>query len=1090
VTGSPTVASRTAPDAPRLVARLRERIEKLERARSEPLALIGIGCRLPGGVRSMEDYWQLLSNGVDAITPIPASRWDGQSYYDPDPAAPGRMQMRHGAFVDGVDEFDPYFFGISPREASRMDPQQRLFLEVAWEALDRAGLSREALAGGATGVFVGVNSADYLQLQVADPSWADTYTITGGTNSLIANRLSYLLDLRGPSVAVDTACSSALVAVHLACQSLRTGESDLAVVGGVNLILSPATAVAHAKGMPLSPDGRCRTFDAGANGYTRGEGVVAVALRRLSDAEAAGDPVIAVIHGSAVNQDGLSNGQTAPNGRAQEEVIRKALKAAAVEPSQITLIEAHGTGTVLGDPIEVEALAETYGRADGAPPCALGSVKTNIGHLESAAGLAGLVKAALCLHHDRIVPTLNFTRINPHIDLTGTRLVIAERAQDWAVSERFRYAAVSAFGAGGTNAHAILGAAPPPEAAPEPAVPPPYVMAISARTEQLLAATAAVHRNFLRESQADDAEYRAIAHTGSVRRTHQDHRCAVVAGTAHEAADQLDAWLESGFASGVVSGRVSDAPAGAVFVFSGHAERGWAQAAHQLSQASSAFRKVLDDCDDALRPWLGRSIHDLIDGIDDEPRIDLVQPVRYAITLALAAWWTEAGIRPQAVVGHGFGEVAAARFAGVLDRVEAARVICAQSAALERRRGHGGMLAVAGSADRLAELVPRFEGLAVASSEGPLSASLSGPSNLLEQAAAELRADNIASRLVSRAVATHSPAMDEVREELLAALSGLAPRPAGLPIISTVTGQVRDGTDFGPEHWFENLRRTVRFSDAAQTAVGLGAGVFVDLSPGQPLAGSLQQALARDEVPGLAVPAPNSGSTALEAVLLGTAALHCAGVRIRFDALLGPVARAVPLPPQPWQHEQLWYRERDAVAASPAPKPVAPAPRRASVDAELAGRLRTLPPAGREPAIADFVLALVAAALQFDPRELDPDAGFFQLGMDSLMATSVHKRIVAALGIQVPATVMFEHGSVNALARHLAEVSAPQTEAAEPHTAETETSPTRSPGGEDRSPYDLIDPLAAADVGDVEQFSEDDLIEMLSAELNQLGEGP
>jgi acyl transferase domain-containing protein len=1092
VTGSPTVASRpatAAPDAARLVARLRERIEKLERARSEPLALIGIGCRLPGGVRSMEDFWDLLSRGVDAITPIPASRWDGQSFYDPDPEAPGRMRMRHGAFVDGVDEFDPYFFGISPREASRMDPQQRLFLEVAWEALDRAGLSREALAGSATGVFVGVNSADYLQLQVADPSWADTYTITGGTNSLIANRLSYLLDLRGPSLAVDTACSSALVAVHMACQSLRSGESDLAVVGGVNLILSPSVAVAHAKGMPLAPDGRCRTFDAAASGYTRGEGVVAVALRRLSDAVAAGDPVIAVIHGSAVNQDGLSNGQTAPNGRAQEAVIGKALKASALEPGQITLIEAHGTGTVLGDPIEVEALAATYGRADGAPPCALGSVKTNIGHLESAAGLAGLVKAALCLNHNRIVPTLNFERLNPHIDLAGTRLVIAERGQDWAVPERFRYAAVSAFGAGGTNAHAILGAAPAPEPVAEPAVPPPYVVAMSARTPELLAATATAHRDFLRACPAGDAEYHAVAHTASVRRTHQDHRCAVVAGTAHEAADQLDAWLESGFAPGVVSGRVSDTPAGAVFAFSGHAERGWAQTARELSQASSAFREVLEDCDDALRPWLGRGIHDLIDGIDDEPRIDLVQPVRYAISLALAAWWTEAGVRPEAVVGHGFGEVAAARFAGVLDRVEAARVICAQSAALEGRRGHGGMLAVAGSADRLADLVRHFEGLAVASSEGPLSASLSGPSNLLEQAAAELRADNIASRLVSRAVATHGPAMDEVREELLARLSGLAPRPAALPVISTVTAQVLDGTEFGPEHWFENLRRTVRFWDAAQTAVDLGAGVFVDLSPGQPLAGSLQQALARGEGGGLAVPAPNSGS-GVEAVLLGAAALHCAGVPIRFDALLGPVARAVPLPPQPWQHEQLWYRERDAAIASPAPKPAAPAPRRASVDAELASRLRTLPPAGREPAITDFVLTLVATALQFDPRELDPDAGFFQLGMDSLMATSVHGRIVAALGMQVPATVMFEHGSVTALARHLAEVSAPETGTAEPLADEAEAPATRWPDGGDRSRDDLVDQLAAADVGGVEQFSEDDLIEMLSAELNQLGEGP
>ncbi len=322
---------------------------------------------------------------------------------------------------------------------------------------------------------------------------------------------------------MDTACSSSLVAVHLACQSLRSGESDLTVVGGVNLILSPSVAVAHAKGMPLSPDGRCRTFDAAASGYTRGEGVVAVALRRLSDAVAAGDPVIAVINGTAVNQDGLSNGQTAPNGRAQQKVIRQALKSAALQPDQITLVEAHGTGTVLGDPIEVEALAATYGRADEAPPCLLGSVKTNIGHLESAAGLAGLVKAALCIKHGRIIGNLNFDRLNPNIDLDGTRLAIAEKAQDWTVPDRFRHAAVSSFGAGGTNAHAILGPAPSPEPAPEaaPAPPPPYVVAMSARTEELLAATAAAHRDFLHGAPAGDAEFRGVAHTSTVRRTHQ-----------------------------------------------------------------------------------------------------------------------------------------------------------------------------------------------------------------------------------------------------------------------------------------------------------------------------------------------------------------------------------------------------------------------------------------------------------------------------------------------------------------------------------------------------------------------------------------
>ncbi len=379
--------------------------------------------------------------------------------------------MRYGAFIDDVDQFDPYFFGISPREAARMDPQQRIFLEVAWEALEDAGQTRDGLRASPTGVFVGANSADYLHLQLHEPDEIDTYTIVGGTGSIIANRLSYLLDLRGPSIVLDTACSSSLVATHLACQSLRSQECDTAVVGGMNLILSPVTTIAHGKGMPLSPDGRCRTFDARANGYARGEGVVAVVLKRLSSAVAAGDRIWAVIRGSAVNQDGLTNGLTAPNGRSQRAVIIQALANARLDAGQVTLIEAHGTGTSLGDPIEVEALVDVYGDpADDRGRCALGSVKTNLGHLEAGAGMAGLVKAALSIRHRAVAPNLHFQHLNPHISLDGSRLFVPTAPTPWDEPDERRYAAVSSFGAGGTNAHVVLGPGPQ-EAVPEEAVP-------------------------------------------------------------------------------------------------------------------------------------------------------------------------------------------------------------------------------------------------------------------------------------------------------------------------------------------------------------------------------------------------------------------------------------------------------------------------------------------------------------------------------------------------------------------------------------------------------------------------------------------
>src|ERR1700682_40050 len=444
----------------RALEKMQAKLDAMTRAGTESIAIIGVGCRFPGGADDPESFWRLLRDGVDAIREVPPDRWDIEAFYDPDAAAAGKMYTRWCGFLDHVDQVDPEFFGISPREAAGMDPQQRLLLEVAWEALERAAYPPERLAASQTGVYIGACSSDYVRHQFADLNAIDAYAGTGIAHSILANRLSYLLDLQGPSMAVDTACSSSLVAIHLACQSLRTGECRLALAGGVNLILSPEPSIIFSRARMMAADGRCKTFDARADGYVRGEGCGVVVLKRLSDARADGDFIWAVIRGAAVNQDGRSNGLAAPNLLAQQGVIRQALANAGVEPRLIGYVEAHGTGTALGDPIEVEALSEIYGKPEAGGSCFLGSVKTNMGHLEAAAGIAGLIKAVLCLQRDEIPPHLHFRTLNPNISLEQTRFAIPTVRTPWPADSPARLAAVSSFGFGGTNAHVILEAAP------------------------------------------------------------------------------------------------------------------------------------------------------------------------------------------------------------------------------------------------------------------------------------------------------------------------------------------------------------------------------------------------------------------------------------------------------------------------------------------------------------------------------------------------------------------------------------------------------------------------------------------------------
>jgi acyl transferase domain-containing protein len=1017
-----------------VLRQLRDKITSLEQERREPIAIVGIGCRLPGGVHSPDALWQFLASAGDGVGEIPDSRWQPDDFYHPDPAAVGRMNVRHAGFIDGVREFDPYFFGISPRETSMMDPQQRMFLEVAWEALEDAGQADRDVRASATGVFVGANGTDYLQLQLAEPTGIGNYTVSGGANCIIANRLSYQLDLRGPSLTIDTACSSSLVAVHLAVQSLRGRECDMAIVGGVNLILSPFSMVAHAKGLPLAPDGRCKTFDARADGYVRGEGVVAVVLRRLSDAVAAGDRIWAVIRGSAVNQDGLTNGLTAPNGLAQRAVIERALANARVSAADVTLLEAHGTGTALGDPIEVETLDAVYGKRDGdSDRCALGAIKSNIGHLEAAAGLAGLIKTALCIHHRTIAANLHLESLNPLISLDGSRLFVPTTGIPWDRPDEQRHAAVSSFGAGGTNAHVILGAAPAEQGEAAPAGAPDdearvlYAIPVSARTPDALDPMAREYRDYLESAAVGGRSLRDIAFSATVRRTQHEHRAVVVADSPVEAAGRLGEWLAKKEPPGVFAGRASGAAGKRiVFVFPGQGAQRPGMG-RELMRECSAFRGAVIKCDQAMMKWLGYSVLGRIHGTDDESdlSLDVIQPALFAVAVGLAARWKSLGIQPDVVVGHSMGEVAAAYVAGALTLDDATRVICRRSALLARVSGRGAMLVVALPMAEARRLVDGHgDRVAVAVSNSPTSTVLSGDTEAIAEIGAALRERNVFARPVRVDVASHSPQVDPLRDDLLTELAGLSPRPSAIPIYSTVTGEMCDGSAFDADYWARNLREPVLFWDAVRDLAGCGP--FIEMSPHPTLLSAVEQGFEWTGIDGLALPSMRRDEPEVQTIVEGAAALHASGFPVRLEALLPPGGRLVPLPQYRWAHEEFWFSERPVRLPAPVTGEFAIAPPVLTLasagEATATDRTDSVGVIGErdsEAAVTGLILSAVAEVLGLSVARIDPELGFFQMGMDSMLAAQLRARLEAELGRKLALPTIYEHPTVSALARHI-----------------------------------------------------------------------
>ncbi|WP_428836488.1 type I polyketide synthase [Streptomyces cheonanensis] len=894
----------------------RRRVTELEEADRDPVAIVGMACRFPGA-SSADELWRLAVEERDTISDFPTDRgWDLDALYDPDPATPGAIYIRQGGFLDTATRFDAAFFGISPREALAMDPQQRLLLELAWEALEHAGIDPLALKGSRTGVFAGLVEQSYLDL--APPQEFEGYLVTSKLSSMASGRVSYVLGLEGPSVSLDTACSSALTSLHLAARSVRSGESTLALAGACYLCAHPSGYLDGARQRALAPDGRSKPFSADADGIGWSEGAGFLVVERLSEARRNGHTVLAVLRGSALNQDGASNGLTAPNGPSQERVIRQALADARLTAAEIDAVEAHGTGTRLGDPIEAQALLATYGRTrPEGRPLLVGSLKSNVGHAQAAAGVGGLVKMIQAIRHGVLPRTLHLAEPTPFVDWSAGEVELLNETRAWPETGGPRRGAVSAFGASGTNAHVILEQAPEPEEAPgTPAAdrpPAALPLCLSARSPQALRAQAARLAALLREdpSGAEQARLLDIAHSLVTTRAALEHRAVVVGQDRDGVLERLDA-LAAGESDirDVVQGVAGDGAGEGrvVFVFPGQGSQ-WAGMAAGLLESSPVFAEHIARCARALEPFVDWSLEDVLRGAEGAPaldRLDVVQPALFAVHVSLAALWRAAGLEPAAVVGHSQGEIAAACVAGGLSLPDAARVIAERSRIALTLQGSGGMGAVGLPRADVEERLARWEGrLSVAVENGPASVLVAGEREALDAFIAECAATGARTKRFPTDFASHSPQVERIRQDLLDALAPVRPRTGTVPFFSTVTGDWKDTAELDAGYWYANMRSPVEFARSVRELAARDHAVFVEVSAHPVLTTALQDNLG-DAVPVTGTLRRDEGGP--DRFLTSLAALHVRGVPIDWAThFAGTGARRVALPSYPFQRERFWF---------------------------------------------------------------------------------------------------------------------------------------------------------------------------------------
>ncbi|HEY2799284.1 MAG TPA: beta-ketoacyl synthase N-terminal-like domain-containing protein, partial [Chthoniobacterales bacterium] len=890
----------------------------------ERIAIIGVGCRFPGGVSSKESLWKLLIEAREGVVEVPPDRWNLKRYYDAEPGVAGKSIALRGGFIDAIDQFDPQFFGISPREAPYVDPQHRLLLETAWEAIEDAGLVLDFERGTDLGVFVGISHNDYQGLQSTsfDHFNIGPHTPTGSAHSIAANRISYCLNLRGPSIAMDTACSSALTAVHAACEHIWAGRGDAALAGGVTVMISPGGFIGFSQAAMLSPEGRCSAFDASASGFVRGEGAGMVLLKRLSRAIADGDPVQGVILGTSINQDGHTNGMMVPSPEAQTRLVQDACRDAGIAPEEIGFVEAHGTGTAVGDPIEAHALATALcGNRSADAPLPIGSIKTNLGHLETAAGVAGLLKAMLILKHGQIPPSLHFSKPSPHIDFEKLKLRVPTQLEPFPNGTAERIAGVNSFGFGGANAHVILAEPPPHHPDKSPSVPGsgPWPVMLSARSETSLQISASNLSAWVKEhanANGSSPVLPDLTYTLGARRNHHPHRLTLVTSSWAELTEELDAFAKKEASPKIhvtFTARREHAPR-VGFITSGQGPQWWGMG-RDLMRHEPVFRETIERCDTALSRWASFSLLEELNRSEEMSqmsRTEIGQPSIFAMQVALAALWESWGVRPSAIVGHSVGEIAAACIAGIVSLEEGARIVALRARLMEScGRGEGTMLAVGLPEDEAVALIARHDRtVTISAFNGPRSITLSGPRVSLEAMAAELEPQGVFARLVRVDHPFHHPLMRPASEALETALADLKPQPGEIPFFSTVTGDRCAGESCDAAYWARGIREPVRFAPAVGALADFGVDVWLELNAHPALAHSTQECLGARGAKGTVISSVRR-EREFESTLEAAMDLHRAGVPLDFSAMT-PSRHLLSLPAYAWEKARWWNEASDA----------------------------------------------------------------------------------------------------------------------------------------------------------------------------------
>src|SRR5271155_3853805 len=876
------------------VERLKSKNRALLERSGEPIAIVGMSCRFPGGVDSPDSLWDMVADKRDVMSEFPTDRgWDLAGLFDDDPDAPHKCYARTGGFVEDVAGFDAGFFGVAPSEALATDPQHRMLLELSWEALERAGIDPTTLRGSATGVFAGIIAQGYGMLAEE----IEGYRLTGMTSSVATGRVAYVLGLEGPAVSVDTACSSSLVALHMAVQSLRSGECDLALAGGATVNATPTVFVEFSRHRGLSPDGRCKPFAGAADGVGWSEGGGMLVVERLSDAQRLGHRVLAVVRGTAVNQDGASNGLTAPNGSSPQGVVRPALANAGLSAGEVDVVEAHGTGTTLGDPIEAQALLATYGqdREDPGKPLWLGSIKSNMGHTQAAAGVAGVIKMVQAMRHELLPATLHVDVPSPHVDWSAGSVSLLTEARAWPADGRARRAGVSSFGISGTNAHVIIEATPPVESADGRASQPSVVpWVVSAKSAAALGAQASRLAEFV-----GAREQLAAADVGwsLAGRSTFEHRAVVLGNDRGQLLTGLGELAEELPGVSVITGQAT--PAGrSVFVFPGQGSQ-WLGMGIELLDTAPVFAEQINACAEAFAEFVDWSLIDVLRGVPGAPgldRVDVVQPVLFAVMVSLAELWRSIGVRPDAVIGHSQGEIAAAYVAGALSLRDAARVVTLRSKLLLALSGRGGMASLACGPEQARELlVPYGDRISIAAINGRSAVVVSGEVAALDELVAQCTERELRARRIDVDYASHSVAVEAIREQLAEALSGIEPRSARTVFFSTVTGGVLDTAYLDADYWFRNIRQTVEFDQAVRTASQSGYRTFIESSPHPALIAGIEDTATDAGAAAIVIPTLGREDGGLLRFLTSAAQAFVSGGGVDWRAVL-PGAKFVELP--------------------------------------------------------------------------------------------------------------------------------------------------------------------------------------------------